>query len=113
MSYHETDRLLHQLSQVLAKFNRTYVPAKDDDSHTNIGYGPINRRLFSRWTQQTDMRHILSLEINPMSFALLDESYRRELEVVCTMKFRNTTTRMIRFKISVKRSIWNGRTYEP
>ena len=86
MSYQETDQRLHQLAQVLAKFNRTYVPFKEDDSHTNIGYGPINRRLFSRWTQQTNMRHILSLELNPLSFVLLDESYRRELEVVCLGK---------------------------
>jgi hypothetical protein len=86
MNYTRTDQRLHQLAQILAKFNRTYVASKEDDSHTNIGYDPINRRLFSRWTQQLDKRYILSLELNPISFALLDESYRRELEVVCLGK---------------------------
>ncbi|MEM9052991.1 MAG: hypothetical protein AAGC47_13135 [Bacteroidota bacterium] len=86
MAYHQTDQLLHQLAQVLAKFNRTYVPAKDDDSHTNLGYGPVNRRLFSRWTTQNDKRYILSLELNPLTFVLLDDSYRREFEVICLGK---------------------------
>jgi hypothetical protein len=81
-TYTETDQLLHQLAQVLAKFGRTYVKAKKDDSHTNIGYGPINRRLFSRWSEKIEMRHILSLELNPLTFVLLDDAYRRELEVV-------------------------------
>lgn len=82
MAYTETDKIIHQLAQIPAKFNRTFVKAKDDDSHTSIGYGPVNRRLFSRWTNLTEARHILSLELETFTFVLLDDSYRRELEVV-------------------------------
>jgi hypothetical protein len=86
MSYNQTDQKLHQLSQILGKFNRTYIPKKEDDSHTNMGYGPVNRRLFGRRAELGDSRYMLSLELNPLSFVLLDDSYRRELEVVCLGK---------------------------
>ena len=59
---------------------------KKDDSHTNMGYDPVNRRIFGRWPELGDERYMLCLELNLLSFVPLDGSYRREFEVVCLGK---------------------------
>lgn len=47
-AYNNTDQQIHQLSQVLAKFNRSFLPARDDDSHTNLGFDALGERLLGR-----------------------------------------------------------------
>ncbi|MFT5886141.1 MAG: hypothetical protein ACI9IP_002605 [Arcticibacterium sp.] len=39
--YTQTDQQLHWLSQIIAKANRTYVPAEEDDSHTNLYFNAL------------------------------------------------------------------------
>jgi hypothetical protein len=98
--YDRVDQRLHELSQILAKFNRTYLKSRDNDSHTNLGYGTINQRLFSRWSETTSSRHILSLELNPLSFVLLDKAYRRELEVLVLGKTNKQIEAELKHKLS-------------
>jgi len=43
--YNNIGQIIHQLSQVLAKFNRTFVPKKEDEGHTNLYFGPISHRI--------------------------------------------------------------------
>jgi hypothetical protein len=47
-AYNNTDQQIHQLSQILAKFNRSFLPVKDDDSHTNLGFDALGERLLGR-----------------------------------------------------------------
>jgi len=51
INYPQADQLLHELSQLLAKFNRSYLPKKEDDSHTNLGVDFLSKRIYSRWAQ--------------------------------------------------------------
>lgn len=49
MNYNKTDHQVHLLSQIIAKFNRTYVAEKEDDSHTNLDFDPLGHRLYGRF----------------------------------------------------------------
>lgn len=71
--YNQTDKQIHWLSQVIAKANRTFVPEKEDDSHTNLGFDHIGGRLFGRWIDVPTGRVILTLNLNKQSFEWLDE----------------------------------------
>lgn len=74
--YTVVDRQLHFQSQVIAKFNRTYVPAKEDDSHTNLYYEPIGNRITGRWIRTNSMGILPTLNLNNQSFQFLDSSFQ-------------------------------------
>ena len=44
-AYIKTDQLLHRLSQLIAKMNRQFVAKKEDDSHTNFYFDPLQGAL--------------------------------------------------------------------
>ena len=52
--YNNIDKKIHQLSQIIAKVNRTFVPKKADDSHTNFFFDPLSHRLYGRWIKTKD-----------------------------------------------------------
>ncbi|MFU8860813.1 MAG: hypothetical protein ACNA8K_10335 [Cyclonatronaceae bacterium] len=62
------------MSQILAKFNRTYVPVKDDDSHTNLGFDPLGHRLYARWANTGAGRIIPAFNMEAFQFEFLDEN---------------------------------------
>ncbi len=70
-AYQQIDQQLHQLSQILAKVNKAYVSAREDDSHTNLYYSPIHDRIFGRWITINDQRYIFSLSLKNECFAVL------------------------------------------
>jgi hypothetical protein len=74
--YTYIDRYLHRLSQLIAKANRTYVPAKDDDSHTNLYYDALGHRILGRWMKIGDGKLILSLNLDMQTLEILDAGYR-------------------------------------
>ena len=47
--YTYADQKLHFLTQVIAKANRSYVPTKPDDSHTNLYFDTLDNRIVGRW----------------------------------------------------------------
>ncbi|MBC6993393.1 hypothetical protein QWY85_10810 [Neolewinella lacunae] len=72
-TYTETDQQLHYLSQVIAKANRTYVAAKDDDSHTNLYFDPLGDRLTGRWIEVPGGKLLLTLNLPTQTFELVDK----------------------------------------
>ncbi len=74
--YHQIDQHIHQLCQIIAKVNRTYVPKEADDSHTNLYFDPIRHRIFGRWVDTAAGRIILALCLDQSMFQWLDESLR-------------------------------------
>ena len=82
--YQQTDEQIHALSQLPAKANRAYLPAKDDDSHTNLFFDPLARWLCGRWLESPNGKIILALNLNNHHFEWLDSVYRviREISVV-------------------------------
>ena len=61
--YSNSDRHIHWLSQVLAKVNRAYVPEQEDDSHTNLYFDDIGKRILGRWIDGPKGKMILGLDM--------------------------------------------------
>lgn len=74
--YNQVDQLLHQLSQVIAKFNRTYIPSREDDSHTNIYFDSLGSRIMGRWVDSEKGKITLVLKVDELAYALVDQSNR-------------------------------------
>lgn len=70
--YIKTDKQLHQLAQILAKFNRTTVNPKEDDSHTNLGFDELGERIFGRWAELKGDNYIMALNLTDYSFEFID-----------------------------------------
>ncbi len=74
--YIKTDQQIHWLSQAIAKVNRTYVKQEEDDSHTNLYFDPLSRRILGRWVDSPAGRIILVLDLNSFRFHWLDHQMR-------------------------------------
>lgn len=74
-AYIKTDQQLHWLSQVLAKTGRAFVPAKEDDSHTNLYFDPVAERLLSRWIEKDQQKIALTLNMASMQFEWVDQYF--------------------------------------
>lgn len=72
--YKTTDQLLHQLSQLIAKVNQAYLPHQDDDSHTNLYYDEVGRRITGRWVTFQDNKYLLVFDLLKWEYQVLDES---------------------------------------
>lgn len=80
-SYTETDQQLHRLCQIIAKANRTFVPKKDDDSHTNLYFDSLGNRIFGRWITGDDGDFIFTLNLNNQQIEILNTAYELVGEV--------------------------------
>lgn len=80
-SYHQTDRQIHWLSQILAKVNRSFVPEEKDDSHTNLGFDFLEMRILSRWFMVDGKHFLLSLNLETFSFELFDEAQESQWSI--------------------------------
>lgn len=74
-AYNTADRQLHVLSQIIAKANRTFVPALEDDSHTNLSFDSLANRIIGRWIYSSNGSIILTLDLSSLDFEWLDASY--------------------------------------
>jgi hypothetical protein len=74
--YIETDQRIHQLSQIIAKANRTFVNKKADDSHTNLYFDPISEKLTGRWIRTKGEKIMLALDLNAYQFVIINDSLR-------------------------------------
>ncbi len=95
-SYNSTDKKLHQLIQVIAKVNKSLVPKQADDSHTNLYFEPIEKRIYGRWFEHNGDRHIFALQLTDFSFLLLAE----DKEIVKSFSIEGKTTSKIEKEIT-------------
>ncbi len=72
--YNHIDQCIHQLSQIIAKANRTFVPKQPDDSHTNLYFDPISHRIYGRWIKWKNSSIILSLNLRSNRLEWLDKT---------------------------------------
>ena len=65
-AYNTIDQHIHQLSQIITKADRSSVPKQADDSHTNLYYDSISRKLYGRWinSEKGDIILALNLQLN-------------------------------------------------
>lgn len=73
-AYHQIDQQLHLLCQIIAKANRTFVPKKEDDSHTNLYFDHLGQRIFGRWIEGEDRKVIMCLNLDKQTFEWRDDA---------------------------------------
>ncbi|UTW66617.1 hypothetical protein KFE94_00465 [bacterium SCSIO 12643] len=82
--YTYIDQRLHLLSQIIAKANRSFIPKRDDDSHTNLGFDPISNRILGRWIQTSSERLMLTYNLNLQEFQWIND--HQEIKVTISSK---------------------------
>jgi hypothetical protein len=75
-SYTQSDQQLHWLCQIIAKANRTYVPKKADDSHTNLYFDPLGNRIVGRWIKTIGGNVLFTLNLDKQTFDILDHTHK-------------------------------------
>ncbi|MBS1518191.1 MAG: hypothetical protein JSS91_08890 [Bacteroidetes bacterium] len=75
-TYIKTDQQIHQLSQTIAKFNRSYAIKKEDDSHTSLALDQIGNRLLGRWVDSSEGNVILALTFDKLRFEIFNDSMK-------------------------------------
>lgn len=98
--YTVLDQQLHQLSQILAKANRSFIPALEDDSHTNLAFDSLGKRILGRWIQSESGKIMLTYQLTSQNFEWIDENY----QVLLTINSINKTISEIESEISYKLS---------
>lgn len=73
--YNKVDQQLHLLTQFISKTNKAFVPAKQDDSHTNMAFDSLSNRIIGRWIDSPQGSIMLSLNLSTLDFEWLDASY--------------------------------------
>lgn len=84
--YIKIDQKIHWLSQIIAKSNRTFVPKKKDDSHTNLYFDCIGKRLLGRWFLSPQGNILLSLDLKSMKFQWLNSRLHIVFETLALNK---------------------------
>lgn len=72
--YTQADQYLHWLCQPIAKVNCSFVPPKEDDSHTNLAYDLLGDRIVGRWIDGPSGKVILGLSLTDFCFHWYNES---------------------------------------
>ncbi len=85
-TYNHFDQRIHQLCQIIAKVNRTYVPKKADDSHTNLYYDSVSERMVGRWIVTPKGKGLLAFNINTQTFEWLDETLAVKAQITAIGK---------------------------
>ncbi len=84
-SYTKTDQCIHYLSQILAKAGRTFVPKKEDDSHTNLYFDAEKNWIEGRWIETDKGKIKLVLRITDFCMLWVDEE-GEALQTVSSVK---------------------------
>ena len=70
-AYTDTDQRLHLVCQVIAKANRTFVPRRDDDSHTNLAFDAVGDRILGRWISAPAGPRMLAFHLGDQAYQWL------------------------------------------
>jgi hypothetical protein len=94
--YKTTDQLLHQLSQLIAKVNKAYLPQEPDDSHTNLYFDEIGMRITGRWFSGEDKGFLTVFDLMAWEYQIIDES----LNVIARISQHEKTVGQTRIEMS-------------
>lgn len=70
--YTNTDQHLHLLCQVITKVNRTFVPKKEDDSHTNLYFDSLGNRITGRWIETKEGKLLFTLNLKSLNIEVVN-----------------------------------------
>ena len=75
-NYTKTDQYLHWLCQTITKANRSFVPAKTDDSHTNLYFDWLGHRIVGKWIETENGKIMLTINMSNLQFEWVNSSYQ-------------------------------------
>jgi hypothetical protein len=75
-NYKKIDAQIHQLSQTLAKFGRSFAEEKKDDSHTNLGLDYVGKQIWSRWAVMQNTTIALTLNLERQQFDVKNANHQ-------------------------------------
>lgn len=74
--YIHIDKHIHQRSQTLAKFGRSFTKPQNDDSHTNLGLDYLGQKIWSTWAKLHQEAYILNFNLSNQHFNLHNNNYQ-------------------------------------
>lgn len=86
--YNKTDQTMHLLCQLLAKAGRSFVPKQSDDSHSNLYFDAIGRRINTHFFAAPHQSLALSLNLDIATYEWLDK--RQQTEVIVSYNGKTT-----------------------
>lgn len=89
--YNRVDQKIHWLSQAIAKVNKSYVPEKSDDSHTNLVFDALGEKICGRWFDTAKGQLLLCLNLKTPEFRFMD----RKQNVVASFSVFNKSMHQI------------------
>lgn len=75
------DKHLHLLCQIIGKANRSFVPDKADESHTNLYFDSWGNKILGRWIQAKKGNVLFALDLDTLNFEVLSSSLKKILTV--------------------------------
>jgi hypothetical protein len=97
LEYTALDQQLHQLSQVLAKANRSFIPAIEDDSHTNLAFDSLGKRIMGRWIHSTSNKIMLTYHLPSQNYEWINGNF----QVLITIPSLDKTISQIESEIAI------------
>jgi hypothetical protein len=86
-TYNNTDQHLHHICQTITKVNKSLVPKKTDDSHTNLYFDSLENRIYGRWFSIDEKKYILYLDLDSFTITLQNHHF----EALSTLKLADNT----------------------
>ncbi len=74
--YNKTDQQIHLICQLIAKVNRSLVPQKEDDCHTNLYFDALGNRIYGRWFSINSVKFILFFDLMQQAISLENQDYQ-------------------------------------
>ncbi len=84
--YTKTDQQLHLLSQLITKVNRTFVPKKEDDSHTNLFFDTLGNRITGRWVETGKAKLLTTLNLDTQTIEVINEKRKTIVSITTISK---------------------------
>lgn len=75
MNYTDTDKVLHALSQYVARATRAYIDAEPDDSHTNMAYDALGDRIIGRWITKGEHAFLPGIRLQDQALVWYDDQH--------------------------------------
>tara|TARA_R110000868_G_scaffold304437_9_gene565115 strand:+ start:25131 stop:25913 length:783 start_codon:yes stop_codon:yes gene_type:complete len=95
MVYTQTDKRIHYLSQILAKAGRTFIPKKEDDSHTNLSFNPKKKWIETHWIESPKGKVKLVLRITDFCMLWVDAKEESFQTVSCVKKLQSEVEKQL------------------
>lgn len=97
--YTKTDQQLHFLSQLIAKANRSFHPAAEDDSHTNMAFDALGQRLHGRWLQAGAQKLLFTLDLPTQALEIINDRHQVQFSIQTTGETMATLEEAITAKL--------------